>query len=72
MTQIKPSEVSQILKEELMNLDSNSSLEETGTVLAIGDGIARIYGLKNVESGELSLSLQSLQCLHPDSSQVRP
>ena len=53
MTQIKPSEVSQILKEELMNLDSNSSLEETGTVLAIGDGIARIYGLKNVESGEL-------------------
>tara|TARA_B100000902_G_C27321469_1_gene924922 strand:- start:6746 stop:8329 length:1584 start_codon:yes stop_codon:yes gene_type:complete len=53
MTQIKPSEVSQILKDELINLDTNSSLEETGTVLAIGDGIARIYGLQNVESGEL-------------------
>ena len=53
MTQIKPSEVSKILKDELINLDTNSSLEETGTVLAIGDGIARIYGLKNVESGEL-------------------
>ncbi len=53
MTEIKPSEVSKILKEELINLESNSTLEETGTVLAIGDGIARIYGLKNVESGEL-------------------
>ena len=48
MTQIKPSEVSQILKSELTNLDTQSSLEETGTVLAVGDGIARIYGLEGV------------------------
>ena len=53
MTEIKPSEVSQILKEELANLNSQSGLEETGTVLAVGDGIARLYGLTNVESGEL-------------------
>ena len=53
MTEIKPSEVSQILKEELNNIQSQSNLEETGTVLAVGDGIARLYGLANVESGEL-------------------
>jgi len=53
MTEIKSSEVSQILKEELANLNSQSGLEETGTVLAVGDGIARLYGLTNVESGEL-------------------
>ena len=53
MTEIKSSEVSQILKEELVNLQSQTGLEETGTVLTVGDGIARLYGLTNVESGEL-------------------
>ena len=53
MTEIKPSEVSQILKTELSGLTSESQLEETGSVLAVGDGIARLYGLQNVESGEL-------------------
>jgi F-type H+-transporting ATPase subunit alpha len=53
MTQIKPSEISQILKQELSNLSSSSNLEETGTVLTIGDGIVRAYGLTNVEAGEL-------------------
>ena len=53
MTEIKPSEVSQILKNELSNLNNHTSLDETGTVLAVGDGIARLYGLSNVESGEL-------------------
>ena len=53
MTEIKPSEVSQILKTELSNLQSDIKLEETGSVLAVGDGIARLYGLQNVESGEL-------------------
>ena len=47
MTEIKPSEVSQILKSELSNLQTESKLEETGSVLAVGDGIARLYGLKN-------------------------
>ena len=53
MTEIKPSEISQILKNELLNSESQPELEETGTVLAVGDGIARLYGLNNVESGEL-------------------
>ena len=53
MTEIKPSEVSKILKKELQNLNNNSGHDETGIVLAVGDGIARLYGLSNVESGEI-------------------
>ena len=53
MTQIKPSEISNILKHELSNISTSSNLEETGTVLTVGDGIARVYGLSNVEAGEL-------------------
>jgi F-type H+-transporting ATPase subunit alpha len=53
MSQIKPAEVSEILRQELAGYKSSAELEETGTVLQIGDGIARIYGLTNVESGEL-------------------
>ncbi|MBJ05084.1 MAG: F0F1 ATP synthase subunit alpha [Flavobacteriales bacterium] len=53
MTELKPSEVSEILKKEITNLDTATNLEETGIVLAVGDGIARLYGLANVESGEL-------------------
>ena len=53
MTQIKPSEISNILKQELSNISTSSNLEETGTVLTVGDGIVRVYGLNNVEAGEL-------------------
>ncbi len=53
MAQIKPAEVSAILKEELAGLRTAAELEEVGTVLQIGDGIARIYGLNSVQSGEL-------------------
>ncbi|MCB0772630.1 MAG: F0F1 ATP synthase subunit alpha, partial [Flavobacteriales bacterium] len=53
MAQIKPAEVSAILKEELAGLRTEAELEEVGTVLQIGDGIARIYGLNSVQSGEL-------------------
>jgi F-type H+-transporting ATPase subunit alpha len=53
MTEIKSSEVSNILKTELSNLETQANLEETGTVLSVGDGIARLYGLKDAESGEL-------------------
>ncbi|MBK9599537.1 MAG: F0F1 ATP synthase subunit alpha [Flavobacteriales bacterium] len=53
MAQIKPAEVSAILKEELAGLRTEAQLEEVGTVLQIGDGIARIYGLNSVQSGEL-------------------
>ncbi|MDR2011140.1 MAG: F0F1 ATP synthase subunit alpha [Bacteroidales bacterium] len=53
MAEIKPSEVSQILKQELEGLTSKTQLEEVGTVLEVGDGIARVYGLDNVQSNEL-------------------
>ncbi len=53
MSQIKPSEVTAILRQQLQNFDSKASLDETGTVLVVGDGIARVYGLHNAQSGEL-------------------
>jgi len=53
MAVINPAEVSAILRQELAGFKSEVELEETGTVLQIGDGIARIYGLSNVGSGEL-------------------
>jgi len=53
MIQVKPDEISAILKEQLSGLKTESELEEIGTVLQIGDGIARIYGLTNVQAGEL-------------------
>ena len=53
MAQIKAAEVSAILKKQLANFDESVSLEEVGTVLEVGDGIARIFGLTKVENGEL-------------------
>ncbi len=53
MADIKPAEVSAILRKELAGFESEATLEEIGTVLMIGDGIARVYGLSNAEQGEL-------------------
>ena len=53
MAEVKPAEVSAILREQLSGFKSTSELEEVGTVLQVGDGIARIFGLTNVQSGEL-------------------
>jgi F-type H+-transporting ATPase subunit alpha len=53
MAEVKPAEVSAILRQELSGFKSESQLEEVGTVLQVGDGIARIYGLTHVQSGEL-------------------
>ncbi|MDB5230010.1 MAG: synthase subunit alpha [Chitinophagaceae bacterium] len=53
MVQIKPDEISAILRQQLSGADTSTSLEEVGTVLQVGDGIARVYGLNNVRSGEL-------------------
>ncbi len=51
--EIQPSEISKILKEEIKNFGSDSEITEVGQVLSIGDGIARIYGLDNVQAGEM-------------------
>ncbi len=53
MAEIKPAEVSAILRQQLAGFKDEAELEEIGTVLQIGDGIARIYGLDNAESGEM-------------------
>jgi len=53
MAVVKPAEVSAILKEQLAGFKSDAELEEIGTVLQVGDGIARIYGLSSVQAGEL-------------------
>ena len=53
MVDIKPDEISAILRQQLSSFNAAADLEEVGTVLQVGDGIARIYGLNNVRSGEL-------------------
>ena len=53
MAVVKPAEVSAILREQLAGVKTEAELEEVGTVLQIGDGIARIYGLNKVQAGEL-------------------
>jgi len=53
MPEIKPDEISAILRQQLGNSNVAAELEEVGTVLQVGDGIARVYGLSNVGSGEL-------------------
>jgi len=53
MVEIKPDEISAILRQQLSNFNASADLEEVGTVLQIGDGIARVYGLGNVRAGEL-------------------
>lgn len=53
MADIKPDEISAILRQQLSNFNASADLEEVGNVLQIGDGIARVYGLGNVRYGEL-------------------
>ena len=50
---IDASEISQILKEEITNFSDSAEVSEIGTVLTVGDGIARVYGLDNVQAGEM-------------------
>jgi len=53
MAEIKPAEISAILRKQIAGFESATLLEEVGTVLNVGDGIARVYGLSNVQYGEL-------------------
>ncbi|MFM8433254.1 MAG: F0F1 ATP synthase subunit alpha [Bacteroidota bacterium] len=53
MAEVRPDEVSAILRQQLAGFKTEKELEEVGTVLQVGDGIARIYGLNRVQSGEL-------------------
>lgn len=53
MVEVRPDEISSILRNQLANFNAQTSLEEEGTVLQVGDGIARVYGLSQVKAGEL-------------------
>jgi F-type H+-transporting ATPase subunit alpha len=53
MAEIKPSEVTAILRQQISGMNLGVNMEETGTVLEIGDGIARVYGLGNARAGEM-------------------
>ncbi len=53
MVDVRPEEISQILKQQISGFSNTAELEEYGTVLQVGDGIARVYGLNNSQSGEL-------------------
>ena len=50
---IKPSEVSEVLQQQLQEVNSSEKFDEVGTVLTVSDGVARIYGLRNAEANEL-------------------
>ncbi|MBV9331651.1 MAG: F0F1 ATP synthase subunit alpha [Alphaproteobacteria bacterium] len=50
---IQPAEISAILKREIQNFDTDAEVSEVGQVLSVGDGIARVYGLDNVQAGEM-------------------
>ena len=50
---INPSEITKILKEQIKNFGDKAEVTEVGKVLTVGDGIARIYGLDNVQAGEM-------------------
>ncbi len=63
MAEVRPDEISAILREQLSNFKSDAELEEIGTVLQIGDGVARIYGLTQVQAGELLEFENGLQAL---------
>src|SRR6218665_1132141 len=63
MVSVRPDEVSAILREQLAGARSEAELEEVGTVLQVGDGVARIYGLSQVQAGELLVFENGLKAL---------
>lgn len=63
MAGVRPDEVSAILREQLSNQKTEAELEEVGTVLQVGDGVARIYGLTKAQSGELLVFENGLRAM---------
>src|SRR5271165_5117101 len=53
MAQIKADEITQLMKEQIANYDSKIRVDEVGTIISLGDGIARVHGLDKVMAGEL-------------------
>src|SRR5579864_5701672 len=53
MAQIRADEISRVLREEIENYEGSIDISETGSVISVGDGVARVYGLEKVMAGEL-------------------
>ena len=51
--EIKAAEISSVIKDQISNFDTKADVAEVGTVLSVGDGIARVYGLDQVQAGEM-------------------
>src|SRR4051795_1307399 len=51
--EIRAAEISRVIRDQIANFDAEAQVSEVGTVLSVGDGIARIYGLDNVQAGEM-------------------
>ena len=70
---IRAAEISAILKEQIKNFGSEAEVSEVGQVLSVGDGIARVYGLDNVQAGEMvefpggirGMKFKDMQARHP-------
>ena len=52
---LKPEEISKLIKDQIRRYDEDLEIDETGTIITVGDGIALIYGLQNAMAGELLL-----------------
>ncbi len=63
MADVRPEEISAILKQQLTGFNSDAHLEEVGTVLQVGDGIARVYGLNRAQAGELVVFETGVQAI---------
>jgi len=68
MSQVRPDEVSAILRKQLTGFDNKAEIYDVGTVLEVGDGIARVYGLSKVQAGEL---VELPDSLNPDGKPVK-
>ena len=60
---INPSEVTKLLKDQIKNFGEKAEVSEIGKVLSVGDGIARVYGLDNVQAGEMVEFLEMIEKL---------
>ena len=63
MDKIKPSEVSEVLLQQLQGINQGQNFDEVGTVLTVSDGVARIYGLRNAQANELLLEEDNVGCV---------
>src|SRR5256885_10570291 len=72
MAQIKADEITQLIRQQIENYETKIAVDEVGTVITLGDGIARVHGLEKVMAGELLLFSHNIFCIamNPEEDQV--